>query len=188
MLVRESVDFIRGKDSKKALNLGIEAHIDQWMKDTGLNSRYELREYSDGKWSILYYGVLDLNLDKVEIPDYFGFEYAHQMQIRSTNLKELPEGLPEEIGGKSYGNVLANDFKKLESFQNFPKKIRKNLYAIGNRNLTSLKGFPLVIGGDVFLNGSGFDQPDENMSLSAERNYWTERIYKKCQLGGEVKW
>lgn len=189
MLVRESIDFVRGKDSKKALNLGIEAHIDQWMKDAGLNSRYELREYSDGRRTIWYYGVLDLKLDKTGFPDFINFEYAHQLQIQGSKMKTFPEGIPEEIGGQSMGNVIANANPQLESFINFPKKIRKNLYAINNPKLTSLEGFPLVIAGDVYLNGSGLDKitwPEETMT--ERRREMSSKIKEICQLVGEINW
>ena len=149
MLVRESIDFVRGRDSKEALNLGIEVRIEQWMLDNDLNSRYEIRHHVSGRVGIDYYGVLIFEDNFQGLPDYIKFDAGTGLNISNNkNLIEFPDGLPLVLKSVSHGHVYA-DNNNLKSFKNFPKTVPGNLDVRWNPELNSLEGFPKMIGGDL---------------------------------------
>lgn len=182
-IIRESLDFVRGRNSKEALNLGIEAQIEQWMNDTGLNSRYEIRDYGHGDVKIYYEGILHMGYYFSEVspklPEFIDFEQSFGLNMDYCNLEEFPERLPKTIAGVSLGhlNAAVNNFK---SFKNFPMEIEGKLDVSQNFKLDDLDGFPEYVGGDVIIEDTGF------YGYYNEKSFLDELRKRGCTVRGRV--
>ena len=127
MLVREYIDFERGKDPKIAMGLGLPTLVDKWIKKA--YGDWETLYQLDDDGFITWYG-------EFEIPD-----------------ADLSPGFPSYIRFKAIQGAIHLDFTGLEYLSGLPKVCNEYFSCEGNK-LSSLEGCPEIVKGDFFCRGN----------------------------------
>ena len=128
MIVRENINFQRGLDPKKALNLGTYAKIKEWMDELGV-------------------GIRDFSIND-------DFYINTEMDIIATERPELFPGgeFPSYIRFSTSGSFDI-DACKLNSLVGCPRRV-KGYFSCQQNNLTDLRGFPRWVDQDVYCFGN----------------------------------
>lgn len=180
MIVKENIDFKRGKSSKQALGIGSKFQIEKWLGmlhkegDIGIytinddesitvEGRVDLRGNWEGNLPgyINFKEILRSPKDpKTDIP-YSAYHYFSAVAIGLTSLRGMPE---ETIGDFA---ISGNDLGDLEGC---PRIINGNFH-VENAELYSLEGAPDYVGGSVYVG----DNPGNFMDIDVRRAIQTIR-------------
>lgn len=154
MVVRENIEFKRGRESKPALDIGMEVRVKEWLEENDLD-RYEILEdlSIDLQQSLQMQGG-----DYLNKPDYVVFSNIRgHMNINKTEgLKEL-KGCPREVGGNF--NALDCD---LDSLIGAPDYVGGN-FNVSRNKISSLDGFPKEIAGWVSMGDNEVEFTEEEI-------------------------
>jgi len=142
-LIKESIEFKRGEDPKKSLEVGLYSKIKKWMNEMGveeesyiINSDFTINLIKYFSW-LIDLGGASLNKPIEKFPEFIKFNIAHK-------------GADFSRSGFFYLN-------------GFPKIIKGDFYLDGN-NIISLDGFPEEVEGNIFFhNNKGNLKPTEEM-------------------------
>ena len=150
MIVRESLEFKRGQNSKGALNVGHHSLIKKWLEKAeadGVLRDYEINE----DFTIDTWGRVDFRADEnyewwhgKNLPDYIQFNTAH----KSRN---------DERSTFDYFTIAGMGFTSLRGM---PYKVEGD-FVINHNPLVYLDGCPKFIGRNFFL---------ENLKLKGSLN------------------
>jgi hypothetical protein len=135
--IKESIDFERGIDPKKAMDIGIKNSIRKWI-DSVLDHWIEGNDY--------------------RINDDYTIEIFTGFEVPDTNLG--PE-FPDYIKMKRVVGNFHVDSCGLKSMRGFPEKVL-GWFSCEQNELTSLEGMPKIIFGDIFIraNPGAFTKED----------------------------
>jgi hypothetical protein len=98
MIVRESINFVRGKSSKESLGVGRRAEIHRFFDELDIDRE----DYTiDDNFGIYFKGNLDLDNSQIrELPS--GLEVGGNLFLRGSKIEELPPDL--KVGEEIYKN------------------------------------------------------------------------------------
>ena len=119
---------------------GINAAIDQWMKENTKCNNYTIN--NDG--TIDVNDEIDIsNIDIIEFPDYirFGKVKGNFYCVNCKSLTSL-KGVPKEVGGGFY----CSRCNSLRSLEGAPKEVNGYFNCSYCTSLTSLEGIPKAVG------------------------------------------
>lgn len=128
MIVREGLNFERGMDPRKALNLGTYAKIKEWMDEVGVgvnnfkvNTDFTLETDMD----IIAQSNEDL-FPGGRFPEYIRFNTSGSFDIDDCGIVSLV-GCPKYVNG-----YFSCQMNKIETLIGFPETVKTDVYCLSN--------------------------------------------------------
>ena len=131
-LVRENINFERGKDPKAAMGLGTRELIEKWFNSWGfyvgghnytINGDFTIDVKPEFSLSLL--GSPEI-FPNGELPSYINFRMTGELDVDDCGLRSL-RGFPQEVQG--YFSCQLNELTSLEEG---PKYVKETYYCNGN--------------------------------------------------------
>jgi len=127
-LVRENINFERGMDPKKAMDLGTYAKIKAWMDEVGVgvkNFKVNNDLTIDTELDIIPMGRSEL-FPGGYFPPYIRFNTSGVFDIDDCGINSLI-GCPKHVYG-----YFSCQMNKIRTLQGFPEKVDREVYLMSN--------------------------------------------------------